>query len=120
LARATLEGIVFSVRDFMGAMSSVSGHPITRMAVDGGASKNDLLMQFQADQLDTLVERPRNTEATSLGAALLAGLATGVWSTPAEALATQEIEATFRPQMDPEQRDAQYTSWKRAVERARG
>ena len=120
LARATLEGIVFSVRDFMGAMSSVSGHPITRMAVDGGASKNDLLMQFQADQLDTLVERPRNTEATSLGAALLAGLATGVWSTPVEALATQEIEATFRPQMDPEQRDAQYTSWKRAVERARG
>jgi len=120
LARATLEGIVFSVRDFMAAMSSVSGYPITRIAVDGGASKNDLLMQFQADQLDALVERPRNTEATSLGAALMAGLAIGVWATPVEALATQEIEATFRPRMDAETRDKQYSSWKRAVERARG
>ncbi|MEN0070817.1 MAG: glycerol kinase GlpK, partial [Propionicimonas sp.] len=120
LVRATLEGIVFSVRDFMASMSSVSGYPITRMAVDGGASRNDLLMQFQADQLDAVVERPRNTEATSLGAALLAGLATGVWATPAEALATQEIEATFRPRMDSVTRDSQYGTWKRAVERARG
>jgi glycerol kinase len=88
LARATLEGIVFSVRDFIGAMASVSGYAITRIAVDGGASKNDLLMQFQADQLDAVVERPRNTEATSLGAALLAGLATGVWRDAAQALET--------------------------------
>ncbi len=120
LVRATLEGIVFSVRDFVGVMSQVSGYPITRIAVDGGASQNDLLMQFQADQLDATVERPRNTEATSLGAALMAGLATGVWASPAEALATQEIEATFRPQLDADLRDAQYETWKRAVGRARG
>jgi glycerol kinase len=119
LARATLEGIVFSVRDFIGAMASVSGYAITRIAVDGGASKNDLLMQFQADQLDAVVERPRNTEATSLGAALLAGLATGVWRDAAQALETQEVEATFRPQVDPVERDAAYATWKRAVERAR-
>ncbi|MDR2973413.1 MAG: glycerol kinase GlpK [Propionibacteriaceae bacterium] len=120
LARATLEGIVFSVRDFVDAMSAVSGHSITRIAVDGGASKNNLLMQLQADHLDALVERPRNTEATSLGAALLAGLAVGVWATPAEALSTQEIEARFQPQIDPQVRDDQYRTWKRAVERARG
>ncbi len=120
LARATLEGIVFSVRDFMDAMSTVSGHPITRIAVDGGASRNDLLLQFQADQLDAEVVRPRNTEATSLGAALLAGLATGVWATPAEALATQEIEARFEPTIPAELRARQYRTWKRAVERSRG
>ncbi len=120
LARATLEGIVFSVRDFMDAMSTVSGHPITRIAVDGGASRNDLLLQFQADQLDAEVVRPRNTEATSLGAALLAGLATGVWANAAEALATQEIEASFTPAVSADTRAAQYRTWKRAVERSRG
>ncbi|HMQ37842.1 MAG TPA: glycerol kinase GlpK [Micropruina sp.] len=120
LARATLEGIVFSVRDFMDAMSRVSGHPITRIAVDGGASRNDLLLQFQADQLDAEVVRPRNTEATSLGAALMAGLATGVWATPAEALSTQEIEASFSPAVSAEERAAQYRTWQRAVERSRG
>ena len=120
LARATLEGIVFSVRDFVDLMSQVSGHHITRIAVDGGASRNDLLLQFQADQLDATVERPRNTEATSLGAALMAGLATGVWATPAEALANVEVEASFEPQADPEVRAAQYRTWTRAVERSRG
>ena len=120
LVRATLEGIVFSVRDFIDVMSSVSGYPITQIAVDGGASRNDLLVQFQADQLDATVSRPKNTEATSLGAALLAGLATGVWASPADAVATVEIDATFTPQLDAEERDRQYATWRRAVDRARG
>lgn len=119
LARATLEGIVFSVRDFMDTMSRVSGHPISTMAVDGGASRNNLLLQFQADQLDATVVRPLNTEATSLGAALLAGLATGVWATPKDALATLQIDATFQPAADPDARAAAYRTWTRAVSRAR-
>lgn len=120
LARATLEGIVFSVRDFVDTMSRVSGHEIGRIAVDGGASGNDLLMQIQADQLGVSVVRPENTEATSLGAALMAGLAVGVWATPAEALATQRIEATFEPAIAEADRERAYAGWTRAVERARG
>ncbi|MBP8918764.1 MAG: glycerol kinase GlpK [Micropruina sp.] len=120
LVRATLEGIVFSVRDFIDVMSAVSGHPISQIAVDGGASRNNLLLQFQADQLDATVTRPKNTEATSLGAALLAGLATGVWASPEEAVSTVEIEATFTPRLSAEQREAEYATWRRAVERSRG
>lgn len=66
------------------------------------------------------MSRPKNTEATSLGAALLAGLATGVWASPADAVATVEIDATFTPQLDAEERDRQYATWRRAVDRARG
>jgi len=120
LARATLEGIVYSVRDFIGAMASVSGHQITQIAVDGGASQNDFLMQFQADQLGVTVVRPKNTEATSLGAALLAGLAVGVWANAKEALATQTIAATFTPDISEEERASQYDGWTRAVSRTRG
>lgn len=120
LARATLDGIVYSVRDFVETMSRVSAHEITRIAVDGGASRNDLLLQIQADQLDVTVVRPKNTEATSLGAALLAGLAIGVWSSAQEALALQETDASFTPQIDDETRERSYRGWRSAVERARG
>ena len=120
LARATLEGIVFSVRDFVDVMSSVSGHAISRIAVDGGGARNNLLLQFQADQLNAEVTRPKNTEATSLGAALLAGLATGVWGSPEEAVATVEIDRTFTPAVTESERAAAYANWKRAVERSRG
>ncbi|MGA4668949.1 FGGY family carbohydrate kinase [Propionibacteriaceae bacterium Y1923] len=120
LARATLEGIVFSVRDFVDVMSSVSGHAITRIAVDGGGARNNLLLQFQADQLDAEVTRPKNTEATSLGAALLAGLATGVWETPEQAVAMVEIDRSFLPAADDADRSAAYAGWQRAVERSRG
>ncbi len=119
LARATLEGIVYSVRDFVDTMARVSGNEITEIAVDGGASRNDLLMQFQADQLGVRVVRPANTEATSAGAALLAGLASGVWGSEAEALGTIQIASTFEPQADPEERDAKYADWTRAVARTR-
>jgi len=120
LARATLEGIVYSVRDFIDTMSRVSGNRISQIAVDGGASKNDLLMQIQADQLGVEVVRPKNTEATSLGAALLAGLAVGVWANTDEAFATQETDATFSPNASEEQRATNYADWTRAVSRAQG
>lgn len=120
LARATLEGIVYSVRDFIDTMVQVSGNTITQIAVDGGASQNDFLMQFQADQLGVEVFRPKNTEATSLGAALLAGLAVGIWATPQDALATQRVDAKFEPRAAEEDRAAQYTDWTRAVARAQG
>jgi glycerol kinase len=120
LARATLEGIVYSVRDFIDTMSRVSGHEISTIAVDGGASKNNFLMQFQADQLAVSVVRPQNTEATSLGAALLAGLAIGVWSSTKEALSTQQIEKVFEPSEQDEVRAEQYENWQRAVTRSQG
>lgn len=120
LARATLEGIVFSVSDFIEAMSNVSGHSIEKMACDGGASQNDLLMQFQADQLDAVVTRPKNTEATSLGAALLAGLAIGIWESAEAAAADQVVDAVFTPSIDDDTRRAQYANWQRAVDRAKG
>ncbi len=120
LARATLEGIVYSVRDFIDTMSRVSGHSITKIAVDGGASRNNLLMQIQADQLGVAVVRPKNTEATSLGAALLAGLAVGVWPSTDDAFATQQTDATFLPSAPEGERAATYADWTRAVSRARG
>lgn len=120
LVRATLEGIVFSVRDFMDVMSEMSGYPITKIAVDGGASQNDLLVQMQADQLHATVTRPANTEATSLGAAFMAGLATGVWDSVEDVLKLVELDATFEPQISDEERQAAYMVWKRAVERSQG
>lgn len=120
LARATLEGIVYSVRDFIDAMARVSGNEIVQIAVDGGASRNDLLMQFQADQLGVRVVRPANTEATSVGAALLAGLAGGVWATAEEALATQTIASVFEPTIAEGERAELYRNWTNAVARAQG
>ncbi|MFV0430137.1 MAG: FGGY family carbohydrate kinase [Arachnia sp.] len=120
LARATLEGIVFSICDFIDAMSKQSGHTIARIAVDGGASRNSLLCQFQADQLGVEVVRPKNTEATSVGAALLAGIAVGVWPDVESALATQEPDATFLPGIDEATRAESYGFWTRAVAAVRG
>lgn len=120
LARATLEGIVYSVRDFVDTMARVSGNEIAQIAVDGGASRNDLLMQFQADQLGVKVVRPANTEATSAGAALLAGLASGVWPSQEAALGTLTIARVFEPQSDAATRDALYANWTKAVGRAQG
>ncbi len=119
LARATLEGIVFSVRDFIGAMSEVSGHEITRIALDGGASRNDLLCQIQADQLGVECVRPKNTEATSVGAALMAGIAVGIWPDVESSLATQELEAVFQPAISEDERANGYKFWTRAVARVR-
>jgi glycerol kinase len=119
LVRATLEGIVYSIRDFLETMAEDAGHPITSIRADGGASVNDFLLQFQADALGVEVVRPANPEATSLGAAYLAGLAVGVWEEPEDCYAGLGADRTFTPDMGGEQRDRLYAGWKRAVERSR-
>ena len=119
LARATLEGIVYSIRDFIDAMGSVSGRRITTIAADGGASRNDMLLQFQADQLGIEVVRPANIEATALGAALLAGLAADVWATTDEAFSHLDTDVTFTPQISAEERARGYDRWTKAVSRSR-
>lgn len=120
LVRATLEGIVFSMKDFIGAMQQDSGVTITRMSTDGGASANNFLMQFQADMLNAEVVRPSVTEATSLGAAYMAGLAVGYWPSPEACFTGQTIDRVFTPKMGNEERTRLYKSWCRAVQRAMG
>jgi glycerol kinase len=118
LARAVLEGIALQIRDLADAMRHDSGRPIPAFKVDGGAAANNLLMQYQADVLDTPVVRPRNLETTSLGAAFLGGLGAGVWSSPDAIRRAWKAERTFKPKMKPEVRERHLAKWKRAVERA--
>ncbi len=118
LARATLEGIAFSIADLATAMADDAGKPITTLKVDGGASANDLLMQIQADLLEVPVERPRIIESTGLGAAFLAGLAIGMWSSPDELRKSPGRPKRFRPKMQAETRAALMARWRTAVERA--
>ncbi|WP_419779783.1 glycerol kinase GlpK [Maridesulfovibrio sp.] len=118
LIRATLEGIIYSMKDFIGAMQDDSGVEIRKMATDGGASANNFLMQFQADMLDAEVVRPSVTEATSLGAAYMAGLAVGYWPSPEACFDDQTVDRVFKPKMSSEERDSLYRSWGRAVKRA--
>jgi glycerol kinase len=118
LARAVLEGIALQIRDLADAMRHDSGRPIPAFKVDGGAAANNLLMQYQADVLDTPVVRPRNLETTSLGAAFLGGLGAGIWSSPDAIRRAWKAERTFKPKMKPEARERHLTKWKRAVERA--
>jgi glycerol kinase len=113
VVRATLEAIAFEVRDVADLM--MEGGRVLR--ADGGASANDLLMQIQADQLQVPVERPVVGETTALGAAFLAGLATGTWSSTDELAATWRLDRRF----DPGPRDeAVYARWRRAVSRTKG
>ena len=119
LARATLEAIAFEVRDVVDAMAGESGIELPVLCVDGGASANDLLCQLQADQLAVPVRRPRVTETTALGAAFLAGLGTGVWSSTDELAHTWQLDRQFDP-LDGARDDGRHTRWRRAVERARG
>jgi glycerol kinase len=120
LVRATLEGIVYATKDFLETMRKDSGVDINTIKVDGGASQNNFLMQFQADMLDADVVRPLVAEATSLGAAYMAGLAVGYWDSPEACFAGQEIDKTFTPQMAAEDRDRLYADWNRAVQRSMG
>jgi glycerol kinase len=120
LARAALEGIVYSIKDFTETMAQESGRAITSMRADGGASANDFLLQFQADMLGAVIHRPSNVEATASGAAYLAGLAVGTWAEPADCFTATGDDAVFTPALDDSGRDANYTQWKRAVERAKG
>lgn len=120
IVRATLESIAFQTRDVLEAMRADSGLELQALRVDGGAVQNAFLMQFQADVLGVPVQRPGVTETTALGAAYLAGLATGFWQSQEQISRQWAIEATFEPRMSADQRDALYADWKRALERARG
>ncbi|MFZ5469074.1 MAG: glycerol kinase GlpK [Myxococcota bacterium] len=118
LALAVLEGMALQIHDLAEAMKKDSGRDITSFRVDGGASANDLLMQFQADVLGIPVVRPKNLETTSLGAAFLGGLGAGVWQSPEEIRRAWRPDKIFKPKMSPEVRERHLTKWKRAVERA--
>ena len=117
IARATLEGIALQNADILGAMEADSGVKLSALKVDGGAAANNLLMQFQADVLDVPIVRPTMLETTALGAGLLAGLATGVWSTRDEAKAAWKEDRTFTPAMNTTERDAHLGRWRSAVKR---
>ena len=117
LARATLEAIAFEVRDVVDLMVDEAGVSLPSLAVDGGAAANDLLCQLQADQLGVPVLRPDVTETTGLGAAFLAGLGTGVWSSTDELARTWRLQRRFEPGPRDE---AAHRRWRSAVERSKG
>jgi glycerol kinase len=119
IARAALEAIAFQVADVLEAVHSETGTPLAALRVDGGASVNDLLMQFQADVLGVPVVRPQVTETTALGAAYLAGLATGFWAGPEELRTKRQGDKRFEPRMDPADRAERRGRWQKAVERAK-
>jgi len=118
LARAALEGIAFQVADVVTAMEADSGAPLRELRVDGGAARNDLLMQLQADLLGVSVVRPTVTETTALGAAYLAGLAVGFWRDRDELREHWTAERRFDPDMPEARREALLHDWKRALTRA--
>ena len=117
IARAALEGIAFQVYDIVKAMELDSNLNITELKVDGGASQNNLLMQFQSDILNTEVLRPRITETTALGAAYLAGLAVGYWDNIEQIDLQWQIEHKFRPESDAKYVENKLNGWNDAVKR---
>jgi glycerol kinase len=120
LARAVVEAMAYQTRDVVDAMSAASGQVIPELRVDGGASAMDLLLQFQADQLQVPVARPVVQETTALGAAYIAGLAEGVWSSADEVASRWTLDRRFEPRTQPAEADAKQARWRRAVDRSRG
>ncbi len=114
--RATLESLAYQTKDVLNAMEADSGIPLKTLRVDGGAVKNDFLMQFQSDLLDVPVERPKVEETTALGAAYLAGLAIGFWEDKDEIKSFWEVDQNFVANMAEEQRTSLYNGWKKAIE----
>ena len=114
--RATLESLCYQTRDVMEAMSKDSGIEVNNLRVDGGAVKNNFIMQFQADIVDTSVERPEVQETTALGAAYLAGLAVDFWEDKKDIADRWKLETEFNPEMSEETRTKLYKGWKKAVE----
>ncbi|HEU5081238.1 MAG TPA: glycerol kinase GlpK [Opitutaceae bacterium] len=119
LARAAVESIGFQVADLLGAMEADAGLKLRELRVDGGATVNEDLLQFQSDLLRKPVIRPRTTETTALGAAYLAGLAVGFWKNRAEIAELWEQQRAFRPQAPAARMKNLHTDWKRAVERTK-
>jgi glycerol kinase len=120
IVRATLESVAYQSRDVLQAMRSDSGLEIADIRVDGGMVANNFLMQFQADITGANVERPVVAETTALGAAYLAGLATGYWQSQDEIRQKWALDRAFNPQMGETEREELYRNWKRAVERSQG
>ena len=118
IARAALSSIAYQTVDVLEAMQKDSSIQLRELRVDGGASRNDLLMQFQADILGVPVVRPMVTETTALGTAYLAGLAVGFWSSQQEITAQWQMERRFVPNMSADERAQQLRTWRRAVQRA--
>jgi glycerol kinase len=119
ICRATLESIAFQCRDVLDAMSKDAGDPLKEIRVDGGASENNFLMQFQADILGIPVIRPACIETTALGAAYLAGLAVGFWDSQEEIEALWAKDRAFYPDMQTSRREELYAGWQEAVKRVR-
>jgi glycerol kinase len=119
LARAALEAIAYQSRDIVEAMNRDSGITVSQLRVDGGATANNFLMQFQADILGVPVDRPSMPETTVTGCAYLAGLAVGLWNSPEELREINTLENRFTPNMEPAERDRLYAGWQQAVSRVR-
>jgi glycerol kinase len=120
IARAAVEGIAYQVADILLAMTADSGVKLAELRVDGGAAKNDLLMQFQADILGIPVVRPNETETTALGSAYLAALAVGYYKSLEELASHWAIDRTFEPKMSADQRQKLQSEWNKALGRAKG
>ncbi|MFC0272170.1 glycerol kinase GlpK [Metabacillus herbersteinensis] len=116
--RATLESLAYQTKDVLAAMEADSGISLKTLRVDGGAVKNNFLMEFQSNILGVPVERPEVNETTALGAAYLAGLAVGYWKDRSEISTQWKLEKRFEPSMEEAQRDELYTGWKKAVKAA--
>jgi len=119
LVRAALESIAYQTRDVLSAMNRDSGINLAELRVDGGATANNFLMQFQADILQTAVHRPVIQETTALGAAYLAGLGVGFWESQQEIAAKWTLDQAFQPAMSTEESEKKYAGWLRAVDRSR-
>ncbi len=120
IIRATLESLAYQVNDVIRAMEADAGISMQMLQVDGGASRNNFLMQFQSDISNAVVRRPSCVETTAMGAAYLAGLAVGFWKDLNEIRNIWEVESVFRPQMQEAERQTLYAGWKAAVERVKG
>ena len=118
IARAALEGIAYQVKDLLDAMESDAGENLSVLRVDGGASVNNFLLQFQSDLLRKPIDRPQMVETTAFGAAFLAGLATGVWSSVDEIKKLRKSDRVFEPVMDESDAEKLHATWLRAVERS--
>jgi glycerol kinase len=115
IARAVLEGVALQIGDLLSAMALDAGRPLATLKVDGGASLNDLLMQFQADTLGVPIERPKMIETTALGAAFLAGLGVGYWRSRDDVRRAWKVGKRYAPRMAPEEREKHLAAWRRAV-----
>lgn len=118
IVKATLESLAYQSKDVLKAMEKDAGVAIQKLNVDGGASANNYLMQFQSDMLNAEVVRPKNIETTAQGAAFLAGLATGFWKSKDEVAQIRKIDRTFEPNMTEDTRQRLYNGWKKAVKRS--